>query len=67
MVPLLAPARRDGSDRREGREQRRTLNPYVDIVLRLFGLAGIFVGFGEGVCDGVGSASVQYQIITPPQ
>lgn len=25
------------------------LNPYVDIVLRLFSLAGIFVGFGEGV------------------
>lgn len=25
------------------------LNPYVDVVLRLFSLAGIFVGFGEGV------------------
>lgn len=25
------------------------LNPYVDVVLRLLSLAGIFVGFGEGV------------------
>jgi hypothetical protein len=25
------------------------LNPYVDVVLRLFSLAGVFVGFGEGV------------------
>lgn len=25
------------------------LNPNVDVVLRLFGLAGVFVGFGEGV------------------
>jgi len=25
------------------------LNPYVNIVLRLLSLAGIFVGFGEGV------------------
>jgi hypothetical protein len=28
---------------------RRTLNPYMDIILRLLGLAGIFVSFGEGV------------------
>lgn len=25
------------------------LNPYMDIVLRLFGVAGVFVSFGEGV------------------
>jgi hypothetical protein len=25
------------------------LNPYMDVVLRLFSLAGVFVGFGEGV------------------
>ena len=29
---------------------RRTLNPYMDVILRLFSLAGIFVSFGEGVC-----------------
>jgi len=28
----------------------RTLNPYVDVVLRLLSLASVFVGFGEGVC-----------------
>ena len=28
---------------------RRTLDPYVDVVLRLLSLASIFVGFGEGV------------------
>lgn len=27
-----------------------TLNPYMDVILRLLGLAGILVGFGEGVC-----------------
>lgn len=27
-----------------------TLDPNVDIVLRLFGLPCVFVGFGEGVC-----------------
>lgn len=26
------------------------LNPYMDVVLRLFSLAGVFVSFGEGVC-----------------
>ena len=26
-----------------------TLNPYVDVILRLFSLAGVFVSFGEGV------------------
>jgi len=25
------------------------LNPYMDVVLRLFSLTGVFVGFGEGV------------------
>lgn len=30
-------------------EEQRTLNPDVDVVLRLFSLPGIFVGFGEGV------------------
>jgi hypothetical protein len=25
------------------------LNPYMDVVLRLLSLAGVFVGFGEGV------------------
>jgi len=25
------------------------LDPYMDVVLRLFGLSSIFVGFGEGV------------------
>lgn len=29
---------------------RRTLNPYMDVVLRLFSLASVFVSFGEGVC-----------------
>jgi hypothetical protein len=28
----------------------RTLDPYVDVVLRLLSLASVFVGFGEGVC-----------------
>lgn len=27
-----------------------TLNPYMDVILRLFSLAGVFVSFGEGVC-----------------
>ena len=30
-------------------EEQRTLNPDVDIVLRLFSLPCVFVGFGEGV------------------
>lgn len=29
----------------------RTLNAYVDIVLCLLGFSGVFVGFGEGVCE----------------
>jgi hypothetical protein len=29
---------------------RPTLDPYVDVVLRLLSLASVFVGFGEGVC-----------------
>ena len=28
-----------------------TLDSYVDVILRLLGLAGIFVSFGEGVCS----------------
>ena len=28
----------------------RTLNPDVDVVLRLLGLACVFVGLGERVC-----------------
>jgi hypothetical protein len=31
-------------------ERKHTLDPYMDIILRLFGLAGVFVSFGEGVC-----------------
>lgn len=31
-------------------EMRHTLNPYMDVILRLFSLAGVFVSFGEGVC-----------------
>ena len=29
----------------------RTLNPNMDVVLRLLGLPLVFVGFGEGVCE----------------
>lgn len=28
----------------------RTLNAYVDVVLRLLSLASVLIGFGEGVC-----------------
>lgn len=38
------------SDDNVGGGIERTLNPYMDIILRLLGLAGIFVSFGEGVC-----------------
>lgn len=31
-------------------EIEHTLNPYMDVILRLFSLAGVFVSFGEGVC-----------------
>jgi hypothetical protein len=41
--------RRDGEVRWEQRG-KRTLNPYMDVILRLLGLAGVFVSFGEGVC-----------------
>lgn len=27
------------------------LNTDMDVILRLFSLSGVFVGFGEGVCD----------------
>ena len=30
--------------------KRPTLDPYVDVILRLLSLASVFVGFGEGVC-----------------
>jgi hypothetical protein len=30
----------------------RTLNTDMNVILRLLGLSGIFVGFGEGVCRG---------------
>ena len=30
--------------------ERPTLDPYVDVILRLLSLASVFVGFGEGVC-----------------
>ena len=30
--------------------ERLTLDPYVDVILRLLSLASVFVGFGEGVC-----------------
>jgi hypothetical protein len=29
----------------------RTLNAYMDVLLGLFGLSGVVVGFGEGVYD----------------
>ena len=29
----------------------RTLDSNMDIILRLLGLSGVFVGFGEGVCN----------------
>ncbi len=28
----------------------RTLDAYMDVLLGLFGLSGVVVGFGEGVC-----------------
>ena len=31
---------------------RRTLDPYMDIILGLLGFPSIFVGFGEGVYRG---------------
>ena len=31
---------------------RCTLDPYMDVILRLFGFPSVFVGFGEGVCKG---------------
>lgn len=34
-----------------GRLRKRTLNSYMNVILRLFSLTGVFVGFGEGVCD----------------
>jgi hypothetical protein len=33
------------------RRQKHTLNSYMNVILRLFSLTGVFVGFGEGVCD----------------
>ena len=30
----------------------RTLDPYMDVILRLLGFPSVFVGFGEGVCKG---------------
>ena len=31
---------------------RRTLDPDMDIILRLLSFPSVFVGFGEGVCKG---------------
>jgi hypothetical protein len=39
--------------------ERPTLDPYVDVILRLLSLASVFVGFGEGVCT-----SRQYMLTT---
>lgn len=36
-------------DRSQGLTSIALLNPYMDIILRLFGLSRVFVGFGEGV------------------
>lgn len=43
----------------------RTLNPNVDVVLRLFSLAGVFVRVGEGVCEKDMSARSSTEF-TPP-
>lgn len=44
----------------------RTLNPYMDIVLRLLSLAGVFVSFGEGVCKSTCQRRITARI-TPPK
>jgi hypothetical protein len=36
-------------DRSQGLTTIALLNPYMDVILRLFSLAGVFVSFGEGV------------------
>lgn len=38
-----------------------TLNSYMYVILRLLGLAGIFVSFGEGVCE---RARVRFPVST---
>lgn len=53
---------REGDDNVEVGGIKRTLNPYMDIILRLLGLAGIFVSFGEGVCR---EACVSLVVILP--
>ena len=50
-VCISAPASHSDSGVPGTRTEAHTLNPNVDVVLRLFGLAGVFVGFGEGVCE----------------
>lgn len=39
----------DGATDRGG--GTRTLNAYMDVILRLLGFTCVFVGFGEGVCE----------------
>jgi hypothetical protein len=40
-----------GHGRDDGGKARLTLDTDVDVVLRLLGLASVFIGFREGVCD----------------
>lgn len=35
----------------EEKDRKRTLDTYVYVILRLLGVAVVFVSFGEGVCD----------------
>ena len=41
----------------------RTLNPDVDVILALFGLPSILVGFGEGVYNAASVSMLQGSIV----
>jgi hypothetical protein len=38
------------------------LNAYMDIILRLLGFSGVFVGFGEGVYRSAKSVSIRFHV-----
>lgn len=41
----------DGKYLELDREKKPTLNTNMNVILDLFGITGVVVGFGEGVCD----------------
>lgn len=38
------------------------MNAYMDIILRLLGFSGVFVGFGEGVYRSAKSVSIRFHV-----